>query len=208
MTSRRLFVLAASACVVAVVVAIGLYWTQRHNTSLGLPTPGGLLDPALGPASATVTIIEYADFGCPTCRSWHRSSVLQQLRSFYGDKIRFVWRDFPVITSYSPEAAEAGRCAQDQGKFWQYHDYLYEKATGIDVASLKSYASLLGLDAKVFSACLTDGIHRTQVRRELEDALTLGFTGTPSFLINNKPIVGPPSFEYLRSLIDPIVASQ
>ena len=78
--------------------------------------------PALGPATAPVTIVEYADFGCPACWEWYKLGILNQLRAKYGDQIRFVWRDFPVITLLSPKAAEAGQCAHEQGKFWEFHD--------------------------------------------------------------------------------------
>ena len=71
--------------------------------------------PAIGPKSAPVTIIEYADFGCPSCWYWYKTGVLNQLRLKYGDQIRFVWRDYPVITLLSPGAAEAGQCANEQG---------------------------------------------------------------------------------------------
>ena len=81
--------------------------------------------PALGPKSAPITIIEYADFGCPSCWYWYKQGALDQLRLKYGDQIRFVWRDYPVITLLSPRAAEAGQCANEQGKFWEFHDAVY-----------------------------------------------------------------------------------
>jgi protein-disulfide isomerase len=80
------------------------------------------VSPMLGPETAPVTIVEYGDFGCTTCLGWYKSGVLNQLRTRYGDQIRFVWRDFPVITLLSPKAAEAGQCAHEQGKFWEFHD--------------------------------------------------------------------------------------
>ena len=74
-------------------------------------------NPSLGSASARVTIVEYADFGCTSCRAWHNAGILDQIRALYGDKVQFVWKDFPVITAQSPKAAEAGQCAFDQGVF-------------------------------------------------------------------------------------------
>ena len=164
-------------------------------------------DPALGPATAPVTIIEYGDFGCPSCRAWHRAGILDQVRAKYGDKVRFVWRDFRVITAQSPKAAEAGQCAYDQGKFWEYHDLLYERAPAIGVSDLKAYSAEIGLDTAKFDLCLDSGQHRATVDRDLQDAFARRFRGTPSFLVNNQPLVGPPSFEYLQSLIDPILAA-
>ncbi len=163
-------------------------------------------DRAIGPATAPVTIIEYADFGCTSCRAWHNAGILQQVINTYGDKVRFVWRDFPVITSQSPKAAEAARCAADQGKFWEYHDVLYAKQPILDVESLKSYAAQLGFDGATFNQCLDTGQHQAEVNRDLQDALARRFAGTPSFLVNDKPLAGPPSFQMLQSLIDPILA--
>ena len=119
-------------------------------------------DPALGPKNAPVTIVEYGDFGCTACRAWHNADVLEDLRSKYGDRIRFVFRDFPVITPDSPKAAEAGQCAYDQGKFWEYHDRLYT-APAIDVPHLKESAAETGLDMASFTQCLDSGRHAPTV---------------------------------------------
>lgn len=165
-------------------------------------------DPALGPETAPVTIVEYGDFGCSACKAWHRAGILNELRTRYGDQIRFIFRDFPVITSQSPKAAEAGQCAYDQGKFWEYHDRLYSAAT-IDVSHLKTYAAEIGLDARKFNQCLDSGRHGSTVDRDLQDAIARGFRGTPAFLVNDQPITlgGPPTFEYFQRVIDPILAS-
>ncbi|MBI1955249.1 MAG: DsbA family protein [Acidobacteria bacterium] len=165
-------------------------------------------DPALGPKTAPVTIVEYGDFGCSACKAWFRAGILQELRSRYGDQIRFVFRDFPVITPQSPKAAEAGQCAYDQGKFWEYHDRLYS-AAAIAVSHLKAYAAEIGLDGRKFNQCLDSDRHAPTVERDLQDALARGFRGTPSFVVNDQPITlgGAPTFEYFQRLIDPILAS-
>ncbi|MDQ2997790.1 MAG: DsbA family protein [Chloroflexota bacterium] len=170
--------------------------------------PDGAAHPALGPASAPVTIAEYADFGCPSCQAWHRAGILNQIRAQYGDKVRFVWYDFPVITPQSPKAAEAARCAADQGKFWDYHDLLYLRAPAIDVESLKTYASALKLDRASFNQCLDSGTHQAAVERDLQDAFAHQFRGTPSFLINGQPLIGPPAFAVLQQRIDAILAGK
>jgi protein-disulfide isomerase len=122
--------------------------------------------------------------------------------------VRFVWRDFPVITPQSPKAAEAAHCAADQGKFWEYHDYVYEHAQGLSMSALKAYAAALNLDTAAFNQCLDSGQHRATVERNLQDALAHGFRGTPSFLINDQPLIGPPSLESLQQRIDMILASK
>jgi len=164
-------------------------------------------DPALGPTTAPVTIVEYGDFGCPSCRAWHHAGILSQIRAQYGEQVRFVWRDFPVITPQSPQAAEAAQCAYDQGRFWDYHDYLYERAQSLSADALKAAAADLQLDTAKFSQCLNSGRHEATVERDLNDALAHRFRGRPSFLINDQPLIGPPSFELLQHTIDAILAS-
>jgi protein-disulfide isomerase len=164
-------------------------------------------DPFIGAADAPVTIVEYGDFGCPTCRAWHNAGIMDQVRTVYGDQVRFVWRDFPVITARSPKAAEAAQCAYDQGQFWEYHDFLYERATSLATSELKLYANELGLDSEQFNQCLDSGQHQATVDRDLQDALGRRFRGTPSFLVNDQPLAGPPNFQYLQGLIEPILQS-
>ncbi len=163
-------------------------------------------DPTLGgPASAKVSIVEYSDFGCISCRAWHNSGVLKQVLDTYGDKIRFVWKDLPIITPQSPKAAEAGQCAFDQGKFWEYHDLLYASSS-LSVNSLKSYAAQVGLDVAQFNQCLDSGQDKAKVDQSLAEGQNLGFMGAPSFVVNGKKLVGPPSFDELKAIIDPILA--
>jgi protein-disulfide isomerase len=164
-------------------------------------------DPSLGPSDAKVTIVEYGDFGCPTCQAWDRAGVLKKLLATYGDKIRFVWKDFPIITAESSKAAEAGQCAFDQSKFWQYHDMLYEKAPALSVPNLKNYAALVGLNTAAFDRCLDSGQDAAKVQQSLDEAQRqYAFPGTPSFLVNGKELIGPAAFETFRSMIDPILA--
>lgn len=163
-------------------------------------------DPSLGPADAPVTIIEYGDFGCPSCRAWHNAGILAQIRAQYGDQVRFVWRDFPVITVQSPKAAEAAQCAYDQDKFWEYHNLLFERASVLGVDNLKAYAADLGLNTGEFNRCLDSGKHKATVKRDWQDAEAHGFLGTPSFLINDKPLVGPPTYAFLQREIDGLLS--
>ncbi len=162
-------------------------------------------DPALGPAGAPVTIVEYGDFGCPSCRAWHAAGVLERIRDQYGDRVRFIWRDFPVITAQSPKAAEAAQCAYDQGRFWEYHDLLFARAPALAVTDLKAYAGELGLDHEPFESCLDSGRHERTVARDQQAALELGLRGTPSFVVNGQTLVGPVSFPYLQGLMDPML---
>ncbi|HTX90763.1 MAG TPA: thioredoxin domain-containing protein [Anaerolineales bacterium] len=165
------------------------------------------LDPSLGPANAKVTIVEYGDFGCTTCLGWERAGVRQQILAKYGDQVRFVWRDYPIITAQSPKAAEAGQCASDQGKFWEYHDLLYQKAPALSVSDLKAYAAGLGLDAARFDDCLDSGQDAPKVNQSWQEAKALGFVGTPAFVINGEKLAGPGDLATFSRIIDPLLAA-
>lgn len=164
-------------------------------------------NPTQGPDSAKVVITEYGDFGCSSCRAWHNAGIMEQVIAAYGGQVQFVWKDFPVITAQSPKAAEAGQCAFDQGKFWEFHDHVYEEGYLLGEDDLKEYAAQLGLDTEKFNHCLDSGQNRAKVEESLNEALReYAFPGTPSFLVNGRKLIGPPTFEVLKSTIDAILA--
>ena len=161
--------------------------------------------PALGPKTAPVTIIEYGDFGCPSCWLWYATGVLDQLHAKYGDQIRFVWRDYPVITLLSPDAAEAGQCANEQGKFWEFHDAVYEHQGAIEASDLQSYAAAIGLNMSQFNDCVSSHRYRDRVNAEQTEAFTHGYHGAPFFLVNNQLILGAQPLSVFASFIDPLL---
>lgn len=165
-------------------------------------------DPALGASDAPVTIIEYGDFGCSACRVWHQAGVRDQVTAEYGDRVQFVWRDFPVITAQSPKAAEAGQCAFDQGMFWEYHDYVYEQGSSLGISDLKEYAKQIGLESKQFNNCLDSGQNKAKVDESLNQAYRLGLPGTPAFVVNGQRLAGPPTYATLKGIIDEMLAAQ
>ncbi len=191
----------------ALIIVAAVFYSSTRPKPQPLDEARLASNPTLGLASAKVTITEYGDFGCTSCRAWHNAGIMQRVLAAYGNDVQFVWKDFPVITAQSPKAAEAGQCAFDQGKFWEFHDYIYENTYAIGVDDLKSYASQLGLDTDKFNQCLDSGQNRAKVNQNLDEARTFGFPGTPSFLVNGKKLVGPPSFEVLKSTIDAILAN-
>ena len=164
--------------------------------------------PALGPATAPVTIIEYADLGCPACWAWYKADVLKQLRAKYGDQIRFVWRDFPVITLLSPKAAEAAQCAHEQGKFWEFHDLVYEQNGAIEESDLQTYAAKIGLDMKQFNECVTSRRYRDRVNAEQHEGFERGLKGAPEFFVNGQHVFGPQGASVFEKIIDPILAAR
>lgn len=158
--------------------------------------------PLGGNAQAQIEIVEYGDFGCPACRGWHGLRIVAQLEEVYGDRVRYVWKDFPVVTPFSPKAAEAGHCASVQGKFWEYHDYLYESTTNLRVEGLKAAAGALGLNLSEFDDCLDSGRMAGKVQANGNEARRLGIRGTPGFTFNGQVLPGPPIFAQLAQMIE------
>lgn len=143
-----------------------------------------------GSRQAPVSIVEFSDFDCPSCRAWHNSGIESRLFAEFGDQISFTFRHYPVITLQSPQAAEAAQCAGEQGAFWAYHDFLYESAPpgALSREQLKRYAEQLGLDRTAFDRCLDDGEAASYVARDREAGTAAGLRGTPAFFVNGERV--------------------
>lgn len=140
-------------------------------------------DPARGAANAAVTIVEFTDFQCPACAAMH--PVLEEVLKSYGDKVRFVVRDFPLNQHENAQkAAEAANAANEQGKFFEYIALLFQRQKALDVPSLKKYASELGLNRTRFDAALDRGTYAAEVQRDIEDGEMYGVGSTPTIFIN------------------------
>lgn len=165
-------------------------------------------DPARGPAEAAVTIIEFADYQCPYCKRYV-DETLPLILSTYGAKVRYVFRDFPIsqLHPQAVQAAEAADCANEQGKFWEYHDLLYQNQGALDAASLKAYAGQLGLNQATFDACLDTDKYADEVQADFQDALAHGVTGAPTFFVNGRKLVGALSFAQFQQVIEEVITS-
>ncbi len=153
-----------------------------------------------GGENAKVTVVEFSDFQCPACGAMY--PVLKRIESEYGGKIKFVYRHFPLpIHPFAQKAAEASECAALQGKFWEYHDKLFENQQSLEVADLKQYAVDLGLELGQFNQCLDSGEMNLKVSKDGADAQSLGSTGTPTFFINGYRYNGM-AYEQLKQVID------
>ncbi|MDP2948899.1 MAG: DsbA family protein [Chloroflexota bacterium] len=171
-------------------------------------------DPYWGPVDAPVTVIEFSDFQCPFCsRFWEQT--LPQIKQTYEGKVKFVYRDFPLarMHEYAQKAAEASECADDQGKYWEYHDLLFQNFTnltqqlgaqGLDgvLSTFKGYASQLGLDTAAFNDCLDSGKYASEVEKDYNDGVAAGVTGTPSFFINGVNVSGAQPLASFKTIID------
>ncbi len=160
-------------------------------------------DPYFGPDNAKVVIVEFSDYTCPYCAKF-ANEVEPKIEQNYGDKVKFVFRDFPVHGEVAYKAAEAAECAGEQGKYWEYHRMLYKNQREwiSNTSLLYSYAEQLGLDVSAFKSCLDSGKYREEVEKDQQDGIKYGVTGTPTFFINGKKYVGYMPYDQFAKLID------
>jgi protein-disulfide isomerase len=157
--------------------------------------------PAKGPESAPVTIVEFSDFDCPYCA--RLAPTLDQVVANYGDKVRLVFRQFPLdMHPNARKAAEAALCANDQGKFWQMHDAMFQNQGKNAVDNLKTKAAELGLDGEAFNSCLDSGKYGQQVTTDLQAGSQAGVSGTPAIFVNGRFINGAVPYEEIAKVVD------
>jgi len=157
---------------------------------------------ARGPKEAPVSIVEFSDFRCPFCKAV--VPTLKQLAAQYSDRVRWVFRDFPIPALHpdAPLAHEAARCAGEQGKFWPYHDVLFERAADASATALKQYAAEIGADRAAFDQCLDGHKYQAAVNADIEAGSKVGVNGTPTFFINGEMLVGNQPLAEFQRLID------
>ena len=158
-------------------------------------------EPTRGPDSAPITMVEFSDFQCGYCK--RAEATVERLLAEYGDKIHFVYRDYPLQFHKRAEPASiAARCAGDQGKYWEYHNNLMNIRGDLGDADLKKRAEGTQLDMAAFSACLESEAHQSTVRASFQDGASLGVSGTPTFFINGRRLVGARPYEDFKSVIE------
>jgi protein-disulfide isomerase len=159
-------------------------------------------NPTLGPKDAPVTVVEFSDFQCPYCA--RAAPLVKQLRDTYGDKVRVVFRDFPLVRIHkdAAKASEAAACAREQGKFWEMHDKLFSDQAHLGVPELKGSAKALGLDTGKFDACLDSGRHEETWKESAREGEHDGVSGTPFFFVNGRIVSGAVSFDSFKAVVD------
>ena len=161
----------------------------------------------LGPDQAPITIVEFSDFQCPYCQQ--SVQVLKGLRQLYGGRIRLIYRDYPGPNHpYALQAAEAARCSGEQGRFWEYHDLLFDRQSSGKGWDFLFLAKELGLQQNVFEDCLNSGRFREQITKDVQEGMKLGITSTPTFFVNGRPLVGAQPLATFQGVIDRLLAQQ
>jgi protein-disulfide isomerase len=158
--------------------------------------------PAKGPTTAPVTIVEFSDFQCPFCS--RVTPTLEQVVTKYGNKVRLVFRQFPLpMHPNAAKAAEASLCANEQGKFWEMHDAMFKDQAGLAVDGLKTKAAgIAGLNAANFNSCLDSGKEAPAVKSDMQEGTKAGVNGTPAMFVNGRFINGAVSPDDLSKIID------
>ena len=178
----------------------------RANVSILLSAPRTQVthDPGRvrGNPNAPVTIVEFSDFECPFCKA--AQPTLKHVLEKYEGKVRLAYRDLPIRGSHphADPAAEAARCAGEQGKFWEYHDLLFNDQSKLDNASLKEHARTAGLDQPKFDSCVGSHRFQKQIQEDYDQAFQAGVTGTPGFFINGILLNGAQSSSAFERIID------
>lgn len=181
-------------------------------------------DPVLGPKDAQVTVIVFEDFQCPFCGAFSglNKEMVKNMQArdpswqpampgikeyVETGKVRFVWKDYPFLGQESYFAAAAARCAQDQGKFWEYHDYLFANQNGENQGAfgkdnLKKFAAVVGLKTQEFSTCVDSGKYDKQMQEAQAYGQSVGVQGTPASFVNGKFISGAAPFSQFKTIIE------
>jgi len=173
----------------------------------------GMASPLLGSPSAPITIIEFGDYQCPKCKEWFlntKPAIIENLID--TGKANLVFVDIAFLGKDSLPAAEATYCAEEQGKYWEYHGFLYSNQMGIDTGwansdSLNGYAYNLGLDMDLFASCLDSGKYEKRVSFNTNEAVKNAVSATPTFIIvgpneQEQEIVGPQPYEIFEKAIE------
>ena len=180
--------------------------TTQWDTVLAVPVDEDR-DHIQGAADAPVTLVEYGDYECPYCGAAY--PIVKELQARMGERLRFVFRNFPITTSHphAEQAAEAAEAAAAQRRFWEMHDLLYENQKRLRDKDLHAYADQLGLDVDLFDKELAEHVHAPRVREDFMSGVRSGVNGTPSFYVNGTRHDDSYDFETLLAALERAAAA-
>ncbi len=164
-------------------------------------------DAVKGPAKAPVTIVEFSDYQCPFCS--RAETTVQEVLKKYGDKVRLVYRDYPLgFHQNAQKAAEAAECAKEQGKFWEMHGAMFANQGKLAVPDLIETAGGIGIDKEKFKTCVETSKYQQEVQKDFQEGSRYGVSGTPTFFINGIKMVGAKGVDSFAEIIDAELARQ
>lgn len=181
------------------LIFIGSMLAYAFSYATSNPTSKAIKDPVRGVSEAKVTIVEFSDFQCSHCRKV-QPTVKKILENYRGE-VKLVFKNLPISSS-SFDAAVAGECAHLQGKFWEYHDLLFNATGNLDYRKLKEFAKQVGMNTNKFDSCFSSQRIREEVRKDIEDGENKGVEGTPTFFINGQKLVGSRDYSKFQQIIE------
>ncbi len=211
------FLLPGAILFAALIISATLFYTRGGGTAqIGgtgqekkVEIKIGPNDHILGDKNAKISIVEFADFRCPFCEKFFQQSESQLIKEYVDTgKAKFVFKNYAFLGPQSTWASEAAECAGEQGKFWEYHDWLYANQapeSNLNYYSknnLIKYAGNVGLDAAQFASCLNSDSTAARVADDLAQGQAAGVTGTPTVFINGQKIVGAQPYVNFQTVID------
>ncbi|MEC4848084.1 MAG: DsbA family protein [Nitrosarchaeum sp.] len=214
-----LFGIIVSIIAIGVILAYSSSSVETANTDVRLhgtisTTMGS---PIIGSPSAPITIVEFGDYQCHQCYNWFHNTKPAIFQNYVDTgKVNLVFVDLAFLGRDSPKAAQASYCAEDQGKYWEYHNQLYlSQESKIDNGwanseRLKSFAFSLGLDSELFDSCLDSGKYAKRVQSNIAEAKKFGVSGTPTFFIvgpngQQEKLVGAQPYSVFTQVLDSMI---
>jgi protein-disulfide isomerase len=162
--------------------------------------------PSFGPKTAKVTIVEFSDFQCPYCSK--AADATSKIKEKYGSKVHFVFRQFPLSFHQSADgAAQAALAAQEQGKFWEFHDAMFKNQSKLGRSDLEGYAKSAGLNVEKFKADLDSKKHADRVKADMKMGEEVAVQGTPTMFLNGKRVANPTDFDAISKDIEAALGS-
>lgn len=171
-------------------------------------------DPVMGDPNAKVTIVEFGDFQCPFCGRFYKDTLPQLKKDYINNgKAKFIFKQLAFLGKESTDAANAALCAQEQNRFFEYHDELYnnqsgENQGGFVIDNLKKFAANIGLNTPQFNQCLDSQKYNAHVQADVAEANRLGFNSTPSVAINGQVVIGAQPYDTFKTVIDQQLAQK
>lgn len=211
----------AAIVVAGALVALAIIFTRLPAASPSVASPAAtarasaapVVDaghlPVLGNADAPVTIVEFADFRCSFCEKLHKDAVPQIQRDYVDTgTVKFAFRHFPILGPASMVAANAAECANAQGTFWEFHNYLYDNQPSesdtsmYTVDAMTEIAGTLGLKTDAFRTCLAGNTYAQKITDDLNAGRAAGVTGTPATFVNGQLVSGAAPYASFKAVID------
>jgi len=211
----------ATVVIIAIIASTLVSQTENEELNLDMGQTHGTVStamgsPILGSASAPITIIEFGDYQCEQCYKWYHNTKDSIVQNYIETgKANLIFVDLAFLGRDSPKAAAASYCAEEQGKYWEYHDLLYNFQEGVDSGwanseRLKAFAQNLELDMELFDSCVDSGKFAKRVQFNTNEAKKQGATGTPTFIIVNsegeqQKLVGAQPYSVFQKVFDSMI---